>query len=331
MTTAVWAGFLVLIAIFLALDLGVFNKKDHAIGYRESLTWTAVWVCVSMLFAGGIYLLYENHVAGFGVDPTSAQNGTDAFLSYVSGYVVEYSLSIDNIFVIALILSTFKVPARMQHRVLFWGILGAVLLRGVMIGLGAVLLHRFSWMMYVFGGILIFTAARMALADESEQDVSNSAIVRLAKRFFPITEHFDGHKFLTRLPDGRRAATPLFLVLLLVESTDVLFAVDSIPAVFAVTQDPFLVFTSNIFAILGLRSLYFAIAHLLHQFHYLKISLIVLLAFIGTKMLVAKWVHLSPAVSLALIAAILGSGVIASLVRTKRQARSGHAPAAKSH
>ncbi len=326
MTVAVWAGFLVLIAIFLALDLGVFNKKDHAIGYRESLTWTAVWVCVSMMFAGGIYVLYDNHVAGFGTDPTSAQNGADAFLNYVSGYVVEYSLSIDNIFVIALILSTFKVPAKMQHRVLFWGILGAVILRGVMIGLGAVLLHRFSWMMYVFGGILLVTAARMAFADESEQDVSKGPIVRLAKRFFPITEHFDGHKFLTRLPDGRRAATPLFLVLLLVESTDVLFAVDSIPAVFAVTQDPFLVFTSNIFAILGLRSLYFAISHLLHQFHYLKISLVVLLAFIGTKMLVAKWVHLSPAVSLAIIAAILGSGVIASLVRTKRQNKAGKQP-----
>jgi tellurite resistance protein TerC len=322
MTIAVWAGFLLLICAFLALDLGVFHKKDKAIGYRESLTWTAVWICVSMLFAGAVFVLYDNHIGGFGLHPNVLSTGGDAFLSYVSGYVVEYSLSIDNIFVIALVLSTFQVPKPMQHRVLFWGIIGALVLRGVMIGLGAVLLHRFSWMMYVFGAILVLTALRMALQKEGEEaDVSNGLVVRLARRVFPLTDQFDGHKFFTRLPDGRKAATPLFLVLLLVESTDVLFAVDSIPAVFAVTQDPFLVFTSNIFAILGLRSLYFAIAHLLHQFHYLKVSLVVLLAFIGVKMLAGAYVHLSPALSLAIIALILGTGVVASLHRTRRHKR----------
>lgn len=318
MTTAIWAGFIVMILAFLALDLGVFNRKDHAIGYRESLTWTTIWICVSTLFSGVVYVLYDRHIGGFGTTPGMTTSGSDALLNYLAGYVVEYSLSIDNIFVIAVILSTFKVPQKLQHRVLFWGIMGALILRGIMIGLGAVLLHRFSWMMYVFGGILLLTAARMAFQKEEAQDVSQSWLLRLARRMFPVTNEFHGHHFFARLDDGRLAATPLFLVLLLVESTDVLFAVDSIPAVFAVTQDPFLVFTSNVFAILGLRSLYFAVAHLLHKFHYLKVSLVVLLAFIGTKMMASHYVTISPALSLLVIAVILGSGVAASLLRARR-------------
>jgi tellurite resistance protein TerC len=317
MEVAIWIGFLLLIMGFLALDLGVFNKEDHVIGFREALKWTVVWICVSMCFAGGVWFLYYNQIAGFGTGEFHEKTGQDALTNFVSGYVVEYSLSVDNIFVIALIVQAFKVPREFQHRVLFWGILGALLLRGAMIGAGAVLIHKFAWMMYVFGAILLLTAARMALAKDEEIDVERSWVARTARKFYPLAPTFDGRRFFTTLPDGRRAMTPLMLVLVLVESTDVLFAVDSIPAVFAVTQDPFLVFTSNVFAVLGLRSLYFALAGALHKFHYLKPALIVLLAFIGIKMVLAHHVKIPPTASLAIIAAILACGMVASLLHMK--------------
>ncbi len=319
MEIGIWIGFVCMILGFLALDLGVFNKRDHVIGFRESLTWTAVWILVSIGFSGAVYVIYDQHVAGFGSSGALKSSGSEALLSYVSGYIVEYSLSVDNIFVIALIVSAFRIPRRLQHRVLFWGIIGALLLRGMMIGLGAALLHEFSWMMYVFGGILLFTAGKMALSHADEHpDFAKSLTVRIARRFFPVSPELHGNHFVTRLPDGRKALTPLMIVLLLVETTDVLFAVDSIPAVFAVTRDPFLVFTSNVFAILGLRSLYFAVAGLLGLFRYLKASLVVLMAFIGLKMLASDYVHLGAGVSLAIIGAILLAGVLASLVEQKR-------------
>ena len=311
----IWVGFIVLILALLAIDLGLLNRKDHAIGFRESLAWTAVWVTLSMGFAGAVYVLYDNHIAGFGVDGAKLTGGLDAALLFMSAYVVEYSLSVDNIFVIALIISTFKVPARFQHRVLFWGILGALLLRGGMIGAGAALLHQFSWMMYVFGGILLFTAGRMALQKDESVDIEHSWTLKTVRRFYPVSPEFHGRHFTTRLPDGRHAVTPLLLVLLLVETTDVLFAVDSIPAVFSVTLDPFIVFTSNVFAILGLRSLYFAMAGLIDKFHYLKAALVVLLAFIGLKMLLAKVVPIDAGPSFGIIVAILATGVTASLLR----------------
>ncbi|MSP91393.1 MAG: TerC family protein [Myxococcales bacterium] len=322
MEIAIWAGFLLMVIGFLALDLGVFNKKDHVIGFREALRWTLVWVAVSMVFGGAVWFLYENRIAGFGgrpeelgLDAGATVRGLDAFFAYLTGYVVEYSLSIDNIFVIALILQTFKVPRELQHRVLFWGIFGALLMRAAMIGAGAVLIHQFEWTMYLFGAILLFTAGKMALQGDDHMDVHDSWTVRTARKFYPVTKEFDGNKFFTILADGRKAMTPLMLVLLLVETTDVLFAVDSIPAVFAVTTDPFLVFTSNVFAILGLRSLFFALAGALDKFRYLKPALVVLLAFIGVKMVLAHHVKISPTLSLGVIGLILGTGVAASLLR----------------
>ena len=313
MELAIWSGFLVLICAILALDLGVLNKKDHVIGFREALRWTGLWVAVSMSFLGVVYYLYDNHVAGFGGGDVPLDGSTAALL-YVTAYLVEYSLSIDNIFVIALIIAAFRVPRLYQHRVLFWGILGALVLRGAMIGAGAALLKQFTWMIYVFGGILILSAVKMAMAkDDDDFDPNDSAVVRFAKRFYPMAPALHGNDFFVSLADGRRAMTPLFLVLLLIESTDVLFAVDSIPAVFAVTTDPFLVFTSNIFAIMGLRSLYFALAGMLGKFHHLKHALVVLMAFIGIKMLASHHFHISPGASLAVIALILAAGVIASL------------------
>ena len=317
MSTAIWAGFIFLIIGFLALDLGVLNRKNHVIGFKESLKWTSIWVCVSLLFSGVIWYLYEFKIAGFGTDPAHETTGLDALLSYISGYVVEYSLSIDNIFVIALIITAFKVPGEYQHRVLFWGILGALVLRGIMIGAGAVLLHKFSWMMYVFGAILLLTAAKMALQKEESIDLEHNRTLKLARRLYPVSHEFDGAKFFTHLPDGRKAMTPLMLVLLLVETTDVLFAVDSIPAVFAITRDPFLVFTSNVFAILGLRSLYFALAGMMNKFHHLKNALVVLMAFIGLKMLAHDYYKISPGLSLGIIGLILGAGVVASLRHSK--------------
>jgi tellurite resistance protein TerC len=314
MQVLIWTLFILLIMGFLALDLGVFNRKDHVIGFRESLRWTGLWITVSLLFNVVIYFLYENHVGGFGSGGAETVSGLDAAMLYLTGYVVEYSLSVDNIFVIALIIGTFRVPREYQHRVLFWGILGALVLRGVMIGAGAVLLNRFAWMMYVFGGILLITALKMALQKDDHFDIQNSKVLRFARKLYPVTQDFEGHSFVTRLPDGRRAITPLMLVLLMIETTDVVFAVDSIPAVFAITSDPFLVFTSNVFAILGLRSLYFALAGLIVLFRYLKASLVVLLAFIGVKMMVTEWVHIPPAVSLGVIGLILGAGILASVL-----------------
>ncbi len=313
MAVAIWAGFVLLILALLALDLGVLNKHDHAIGFRESVRWTAFWVAISALFMVAVWTIYRFHWGGFGLKPGPESTAPDAVMSYLAGYLLEYSLSVDNIFVIALLIRTFQVPENMQHRVLFWGILGALLLRGLMIGGGALLVHRFGWMMYVFGGILLLTSVKMALDKEDDpKDIADSWVIRLVRRFYAVTPDYRGHKFFDTF-EGRHAVTPLFVVLLMVETTDVLFAVDSIPAVFAVTQDSFLVFTSNVFAILGLRSLYFAIAGLLRLFRFLKASLVVLLAFIGLKMLAKDYVHIQSSWSLLAIVAILGAGVAASL------------------
>ncbi len=313
MAVAIWTGFVLLILALLALDLGVLNKKDHIIGFRESLRWTLFWVTISLLFAGAVFAIYRFHLGGFGLQAGLETTAPDALMNYLAGYVLEYSLSVDNIFVIALLIKAFKVPDNMQHRVLFWGILGALLLRGLMIGAGALLLHKFAWMMYVFGGILLLTSAKMAFdKEDAEKDIADSWVIRLVRRFYTVTPDYRGHKFFDT-HDGRHAVTPLFVVLLMVETTDVLFAVDSIPAVFAVTQDPFLVFTSNVFAILGLRSLYFAIAGLLRLFRFLKASLVVLLAFIGLKMLAKDYVHIASGWSLLAILLILGAGVAASV------------------
>ncbi len=312
MTLWLWVAFLVYVVTMLALDLGVFHRKAHAVAPREALSWTTVWVTQALLFGVVVYFMYERHWLGMGTGAGATVGGATAALEYVTGYLIELSLSFDNIFVIALIFQYFRVPLTYQHRVLFWGILGAQVMRGIMIGAGVVLIRRFDWMVYVFGGLLLFTAARMFFSRQEGVDPNKSIAVRLAKRLYPVTPHFDGPRFFT-VHDGRRAATPLLLVLVLVESMDVVFAVDSIPAIFAVTQDPFLVFTSNIFAVLGLRSMYFLLAALIARFRYLKVALVFLLAFVGAKLIVSHHWPIPTLLSLGVILGILAVGIALSL------------------
>jgi len=316
-----WIGFLVLVFVLLYVDLAVVNKDAHVIPMRAALGWTVFYAVLAVLFAGVVYLMYEGHWAGAGVVAEGTLGGREAALKYLTGWVLEKSLSLDNVFVIALVFSYFRVPLSEQHRVLFWGILGALLMRGGMIGAGAVLVQEFGWIMYVFGGILLFTAVKLLFSGgEEEVAPDKNMFVRAFKRFYPVTPDFHGSNFFVDV-DGRRHMTPLFLALVVVESTDLLFAVDSIPAIFAVTTDPFLVFTSNVFAILGLRTLYFALAGLMERFRYVKNALVFILAYVGVKMLVVHHykVKVPDVLSLGLIAAALTVGVLVSLARTKHE------------
>ena len=356
----IWIGFITLILFLLALDLGVFHRKAHVVRMREALTWSAVWVALGLAFGVFVYFGYENHWLGMGdtVDAVDGRvnDGATATAKYLTGYVVEKSLSVDNVFVIAMIFGFLAVPAMYQHRVLFWGILGALVMRGVMIAVGAKLIAEFHWVLYVFGAFLLLTAAKMLLVKGGHADPSQSPIVRAARRLLPVTDRFHGEHFLVRAgsaasheaavpgaPELRDEAverarpgawmlTPLALALILVEATDLVFAVDSIPAIFAITADPFLVFTSNVFAILGLRSLYFALAGMMDKFRYLKVSLALVLAFVGGKMLAASWLKaaIGPNFNLYLLAVVLltlAGGVVASVVANRRDARGGVAPA----
>jgi tellurite resistance protein TerC len=292
-----WAGFIAFVLAMLAIDLGVFNRTPHEIGAREALTWTAVWVSLALVFAGGL-AYFAGHAAA---------------LTFLTGYVIEESLSVDNIFVIVLIFQYFAVPAKYQHRVLFWGILGALVMRGLFIALGAALLARFEWIIYLFGALLVVTGIRMALKDNDEFDGEHNPVVRAARRVLPISSSFHGKHFFT-VESGRRVATPLLLVLVLVEVTDLIFAVDSIPAIFGITRDPFLVFTSNIFAVLGLRSLFFLLASVVTRFHLLKYGLAFILTFVGAKMLVEHWIHIPILLSLGIVVIILAASIVASLI-----------------
>ncbi|MEZ4269010.1 MAG: TerC family protein [Myxococcota bacterium] len=307
--TLLWIGFLLGVVALLALDLGVFNRTPHVISTREALGWTGFWIALSLAFNGLVYLIYEH--GWFGVVDV-AGGGKRAALEFFTAYLVEKSLSLDNIFVIALVFRYFRVPSAQQHRVLFWGILGALVLRGLMIGFGLALIHRFDWVPYVFGGFLLLTAVRMAIADSEEVDPEKNLLMRLVRRFVPVTQGFREGHFVVR-EAGRWMVTPLFLALVVVESTDLVFAVDSIPAVFGVTSDGFIVFTSNVCAILGLRALYFALAAILHRFQYIQHSLVGVLAFVGVKMLIAGQVHISAVVSLAIIGGLIIVGIMASL------------------
>jgi tellurite resistance protein TerC len=309
-----WIAFLILVAGMLALDLGVFNKKDHEIGVGEALRWTGVWIGVSLLFNLALYFLY-----GKGYIPNTELSGGEAALEFLTGYIIEKSLSMDNIFVMAAIFGYFKIPKIYQHRVLFWGILGAIIFRGVFVIGGAALLHHFEWIMYVFGALLIFSALKMLFSKEDEeQDLSQNTVVKLAKKFFPITTKIEGHAFFLK-ENGKRYITPLFLSLLVIETTDIFFAVDSIPAIFAVTRDPFIVFTSNIMAILGLRSLYFALAAMLGKFHLLKYALVFILGFVGVKMLIMEVYKIPTWISLSVIVFALGLGIAASFMFTAKE------------
>ena len=315
MTELVWIGFLALFLALLFLDLSVLHREAAELSVRQALSWTAVWVSVAFSFTFVIYGLYEYR--WFGFEPwLDATNGWDAVVQFVTGYLLEWSLSVDNIFVIALIFAYLKIPTLYQYRVLFWGIVGAIVLRGMMIAAGTALLARFDWMFYVFGAVLLVSALRMLRNDDEDRDFGSSFPARLVRRFIPVTEKLDRARFFVRR-DGRLYATPLFVALLMVELTDVVFAVDSIPAILAVTRDPFLVFTSNAFAILGLRSLYFAVAGLMSMFRYLRYSLVLILAFVGVKMLLVSKYHVPNMVSLGIIVGTLAGGILASLVATR--------------
>lgn len=314
-----WIGFLVFVGVMLALDLGVFHKKASVISTKEALVWTGFCVLLAIVFNAAIYPMYEYHWLGVGLAEGAEPNGREAALKFFTGYIVEQSLSLDNVFVIAVIFSYFAVPQIYQHRALFWGILGAIVMRGIMIIAGSALIHRFEWMIYVFGVLLIATAVKMLVVQTENLDPDKNPLVRLARKFYPVTKEFHQDKFFVRV-DGKRAITPLFLVVLVIESTDVLFAVDSIPAIFAVTRDPFIVFTSNIFAILSLRSLYFAVAGMMSKFRYLKSSLVFVLAFVGVKMLLSHHHPIPTVVSLSVIIGTLLVGVLASIYASGKKA-----------
>ena len=321
-----WIGFFSLICFFLALDLGVFNRGDRKIGMREAASWTFVWITVSLLFNVFVYYLYTHHWFGIGLSPGGLEvirTGEQAALEFFTGYLIEKSLSFDNIFVIALVFSYFKVPPQYQHRVLFWGILGALVFRGIIIGVGVLLVTHFSWIFYVFGLILIYGAVKMLLWDEDDADPENGFVLKTARRFLPVSQGFDGSRFTTRV-DGKFAFTTLAMVLLVVETTDVVFAFDSIPAIFAITDDPFLILTSNIFAILGLRALYFVLAGMMDKFTYLNWALAIILIFVGIKMLVHDYIHIDTVTSLIVIGVLLFLGIAVSLMRNSEETTSNN-------
>ena len=349
---AAWGGFLVLICLLLAIDLFVLHRKPRQIQMREALIGASVPVLFALLFAGAVYYLYETHTFGLGIDPAGItakaaafwpDNGNDAVLMYLTGYVIEISLSADNVFLFVVLMTFFVVPGVYQHRVLFWGVLGALVMRAGMIIAGYELLQRFEWVILVFGFFLLFTGVKMLLAGEQKKDPGKSVSIRLMRKMLPVTSEYHGKSFFVRLatPAGMKTfATPLFLVLVAIEITDVIFAVDSIPAIFAVSQDPFIVFTSNVFAILGLRSMYFLLAGVIDKFHYLRVGLAVVLTFVGVKMLlpwagdwVSYWRGLEGAaahhwqvptpVSLMVIVVVLLGSVVASLAFGQRGGGTG--------
>ena len=310
-----WVGFNLFVLAMLALDLGVFHRKAHVVSIKEGLTWSAIWIGLALTFNALIFFFWNQ------VRPGSGYTNSEAGVAFLTGYLIEKSLSIDNIFVFVLIFTYFAVPAQYQHRVLFWGIIGALLMRGAMVGVGAVLLKEFHWLLYIFGAFLVFTGIRMAFHKNEEVHADKNPLVRLLKRFMPVTGGYEGDKFFVRKA-GALMATPLLVVLLMVETTDLIFAVDSIPAIFAVTQDPFLVYTSNVFALLGLRSLYFVLADVVTKFYYLKLGLSVVLTFVGVKMLLTDTpFKIETWVSLLVVAGIIAVAVVASLLRTRRLER----------
>ena len=306
----VWILFLLAVVFILALDLGVFNKTPHIISTKEASKWTLIWVTLSFLFSGVIYWLYTTNY----IENPDNLKPSVASMKFITGYLIELSLSVDNIFVIAIIFASFRIPQKYQHRVLFWGILGAVIFRGLMIFFGVMLINKFTWTTYLFGAFLLFTAIKMLFSgDDEDFQPKDSLIYKILGKIIPITSEMDGEKFFIATKTAKKAATPLFVALIVIEFMDVLFAVDSVPAILAITSDPFLVFSSNIFAILGLRSMYFFLANMLAKFSYLEYSLIAILSFVGLKMLLHDFIHLPEWASLGFIALSLLVGILVSL------------------
>ena len=302
---AVWLGFTGLVTALLIIDLAVLNRRSHVLSFKEALSWSLGLITFAHLF--GVFLLWRE--------------GTGPALEYYTGYLIELSLSVDNLFVFILIFSYFGVPAEAQPKILKWGILGAIVMRLIMIALGALLLDRFEWIIYVFGAILIVTGIRMMVQKEDVIELEKNPVVRLARRLLPFTNYYDGTKFFTRQMSGAVLATPMLLVLLIVEWSDLVFAIDSIPAIFAITRDPFLVYSSNVFAILGLRALFFVLAGMMDKFVYLKPGVAIILVFVGVKMTLSHWIHLPTLASLAVIVVTLAGAVLLSLRRNAREAR----------
>jgi tellurite resistance protein TerC len=296
-----WISFNLFVLLMLALDLGVFHRKSHAVSVKEALIWTGVWITMALFFNLLIY----------------SQLGEEKAVEFFTGYLIEKSLSVDNIFVIILIFSYFQVAAEYQHKVLFWGILGALVMRGIFIFSGIELIHRFHWLVYIFGGFLIFTGVKMLVSDDSKIEPEKNPLIRFARKLFSVTKNFEGSSFFVRR-EGKIWATPLFLVVILIETTDLIFAVDSIPAILAVSEDSFIVYTSNIFAILGLRSLYFALSGIEKYFHYLKFGLSAILVFVGVKMCIVDWYKIPVEVSLIIIVFVLAIAMLSSVVFPKK-------------
>ncbi len=299
-----WIGFWIVVAALLAIDLFLFSKEAHKVSLKEALAWSAAWIILALIFGGGVILFM----------------GSEQGLAYFTGYLVEKSLSVDNLFVFLVIFKYFGVEPKYQHRVLFWGVFGALLLRTIIIITGAALVARFQWLLYFFGAFLVYTGVKLGFSEGEAVDPADNIAVRFSRRFFPVSDEFHGQEFFIKR-EGKRWATPMFLVLITIEFSDLIFAVDSIPAIFGITQDVFIILTSNIFAILGLRALYFVLADFMDRFHYLQIGLSAVLSFIGVKMLIAHWIHINTGISLGVVGGILILSVLASVGKEKAQKR----------
>ncbi len=319
-----WIGFLAFVFALLAFDLGVFNRKAHVISVREATIWTVLLFSLAMGFALMLRLFWTN------LSPDSQYTNSEAALTFITAYLIELALSVDNIFIFVLVLGYFAVPPQYQHRVLFWGVIGALVMRATMIIAGAALISRFDWILFIFGAFLVYTGYKMATSHDAQVDPEANPVLRWVRKILPVTEDYEGASFLVRRK-GILMATPLLLVLIVIETTDLVFAVDSIPAIFSVTQDAFLVFTSNIFAILGLRTMYFLLAGVMDKFRFLNLGLAVVLSFIGVKMLVHRWIEVPTVVSLAVVVVVLAVAIGASLLIPEKSdvAPKGGAPATK--
>jgi len=298
----IWGGFNILVLAMLALDLGIFHRKDHKISVKEGLVWSIIWIIVALIFNVIVYFW----------------QGEAKALQFFTGYLIERSLSIDNIFVFLLIFTYFGVPDKFQYKVLFWGIIGALVMRGLFIGIGALLIARFHWVIYIFGAFLVYTGIKMGVAGDTKIEPEKNPVLRFVRRFIPLTDNYDKGKFFVKKA-GKKLGTPLFVVLIVVETTDIVFAVDSIPAIFAITLDPFIVYTSNVFAILGLRALYFALAGLMDMFYYLKYGLSAILAFVGVKMLISGYYKIPDMMALGVIAFLLAVSIIVSILKPHKK------------
>jgi tellurite resistance protein TerC len=337
----IWIAFIAVVLAILAFDLGVLNREAHEIDVRESLNMSALYIGLGLAWAGVVWWIYHTYAGADSIDPqiaaaaTPGERAWTAVQLYITGYLVEKTLALDNVFIISMIFTYFAVPRAYQHRVLFWGILGVIVLRALMIGLGAALVMQFSWVMYFFAVILIATGVKMIVMMDSAPDIENNPVLKFLRKRLRVTETMHGEKFLVRQPDPKTGklvlwATPLFLCLILVEIADLVFAIDSVPAIFAITPDAFIVYTSNIFAILGLRALYFALAAVVHRFHYLKYALAIVLIFIGAKIFVGDWLFdgkVPAALSLSVTASLLAGGILFSLWKTRRLAGLKSGPA----